>query len=98
VIHIAGLAVHYWSVPGHTYSGMVYKIGNALFTGDVLSAGIIGKTSSKYAEQTMVDNLRRKILCQDGGTAILPGHGPPSCIAVEKVVNYGLKEINKENL
>ncbi|MDR3312445.1 MAG: MBL fold metallo-hydrolase [Spirochaetaceae bacterium] len=91
VIRVAGLEVNYWSVPGHSFSGMVYKIGSVLFTGDVLTSGTIGKTASKYAEQTLADNLKRKILTKDDTLTILPGHGPPSCIGVEKVINYNLQ-------
>ena len=52
-IRIAGLPVTYMALPGHTADSIVYKIGNAIFTGDSLSAGRLGSTNSNYSSHIL---------------------------------------------
>ena len=87
VIQVAGIDVEYFSLPGHTNDSMVYKIGSVLFTGDSLSACKIGSTNSKFSERTLVKNIRQKILSQTDDTVIMPGHGPPTSVGVEREFN-----------
>ena len=87
VLKIAGLDVEYFSLPGHTNDSMVYKIGSVIFTGDSLSACKIGSTNSKFSERTLVKNIKQKILSQTDDTVIMPGHGPPTTVAVEREFN-----------
>ena len=87
-IKIAGFTVYYMSVPGHSSDSMVYKIGNVIFTGDVLSAGKIGSTNSSYANHLLRTNISQKIFSQQDNTVIFPGHGPPTSVAAEKLVKY----------
>jgi len=87
---VAGLEVEYYSVPGHSSDSMVYKIGSVMFTGDTVLAGTIGETSSKYAKKLLVSNITKKVLSQTDDTVLMPGHGPPSTVATEKVYNLDL--------
>lgn len=87
LVQIAGLAVEYFSLPGHTNDSMVYKIGNVLFTGDCLSAGKIGSASSKFSERNLIKNIEQKILSQTDDTVIMPGHGPPTTVGTEREFN-----------
>lgn len=89
-LRIAGLAVEHIAVPGHTIDSMMYKIGNIIFTGDAISAGNIGSTSSSYSAAILKDNLKKKILSQNENTILMPGHGPPTTIGVEKLYNTGI--------
>jgi glyoxylase-like metal-dependent hydrolase (beta-lactamase superfamily II) len=86
----AGLTVGFASVPGHSFDSIYYRIGNALFTGDALTAGLIGSTDSGYAKQTLVSHIKAKILCAGDCDIIMPGHGPPSTIGAEKQFNIDL--------
>ena len=90
IIKAAGLNVSYMSLPGHTADSMVYKIGQCLFTGDVLFAGQAGPTNSSYAKKTLVANIASKILSQQENTVILPGHGPPSTVGAERQFNLDM--------
>ncbi len=87
---VAGLTVRYYSVPGHSPDSMVYRIGNVLFTGDTLTSGIIGETSSKYSQKLLVDNIRERIYSQMDSTILMPGHGPPSTIEGERRFNLDI--------
>lgn len=92
MVRVAGLAVHYFSVPGHTSDSMVYQIGRVAFTGDVLSAGRIGSTNSRYSSLILRGNIRQKILSLPDTTVIMPGHGPPTCVAIEKQYNIEMND------
>ena len=86
-LKIIGTNVGYLSVPGHTADSMVYKIGQILFTGDALTAGLLGSTNNSYAERILKTNIKTKILSQNDELIIMPGHGPPSTIKSEKQFN-----------
>ena len=87
IIQTAGLTVGYMSLPGHTPDSMVYKIGNVLFTGDVISAGKIGSSTNKFSEKALIKNIQQKILSQQEDTILMPGHGPPTTVAAEILFN-----------
>ncbi|MCR5219257.1 MBL fold metallo-hydrolase [Treponema sp.] len=90
-INTAGLKVQYFSVPGHTSDSMVFKIGNALFTGDTITSGIIGETASSYSKNLLKSKIQEKIFSQTDETVIMPGHGPPTTVASEKQFNLDVK-------
>lgn len=90
-LHIAGLSVRYMSLPGHSSDSMAYQIGNAIFTGDAISAGRIGRTNSSYSKHLLRRNVNEKIISQQENTILLPGHGPPSTVGAEQQFNSDLK-------
>lgn len=94
-MRLAGLTVKYMNLPGHTSDSMVYQIGNAIFTGDTLSAGKIGSTNSSYSKHLLKRNIDLKILSQQENTVLFPGHGPPSTVGAELKFN---NDFNKEYL
>lgn len=96
-LRIAGLSVEHIAVPGHTIDSMMYKIGNVIFTGDAISAGNVGSTSSSYSSAILRDNLKKKILSQNENTILMPGHGPPTTIGVERLYNMGVDYKSEED-
>ena len=78
------------TVPGHSTDSAVFKIDRFLFTGDALSAGLVGNTNNSYAAATQVSALRSKILSLPGDFTVLPGHGPPSSLEAERQFNLDL--------
>ncbi len=97
-IRLAGMTVHYMTLPGHTADSMIYKIGNILFTGDTIGAGRIGSTNSSYSSHILKRNINEKILSQQESTVIMPGHGPPTSVGAEKLYNKDLEGIVYNNL
>jgi hydroxyacylglutathione hydrolase len=73
--------------PGHSGDSVVFKINNLLFTGDTLFAGSIGSTPDNYARELIVSIIHEKILCLDDEYFIFPGHGPPSKVGIERILN-----------
>ena len=89
-VRLGGLLVHYMSIPGHTSDSVLYKIGNVLFTGDVISAGEIGDTASSYSQFVLKTNIKEKIFSQNEDIILMPGHGPPTTIGAAKKFNVDL--------
>jgi len=87
---IGGFTIDVLSVPGHSSDSVVYKIGEMLFTGDVLTAGLVGSTASAYGAATQMNKLRSRILSLPGNYVILPGHGPPSTLEAERRFNVDI--------
>ncbi len=92
VIELAGIRIQALLIPGHSSDSLVFKIDNALFTGDVLMSGRIGSTDSSMSHSLLLRSLREKLLPLDNHTLIFPGHGTPSTLGVEKIINPDLLE------
>jgi glyoxylase-like metal-dependent hydrolase (beta-lactamase superfamily II) len=78
------------SVPGHSSDSAVYKIDNWLFTGDAMSAGLVGTTASSYGAALQMTAIRSKLLSLPGDFIVFPGHGPPSTLEAERQFNAGI--------
>jgi len=91
-----GLAVSALSVPGHSADSIVFKVGKLLFTGDALHAGLVGRTMSQYGLGLLKEQLRQKVLSLPDDSIVLPGHGPPSCVAAERLFNAGFRKTKAE--
>ena len=86
-LDIGGFTVEVISIPGHSADSVVYRIGALLFTGDVLTAGLVGNTASAYGAATQINKLRSRLLSLPGDYLVLPGHGPPSTLEAERRFN-----------
>jgi glyoxylase-like metal-dependent hydrolase (beta-lactamase superfamily II) len=74
--------------PGHSPGGITLRIGNALFTGDALFAGSIGRhdfTNSDGA--ALLEGIRERLLSQPDDLLVFSGHGPVSTIGQERRYN-----------
>lgn len=90
-LRIDSFAVEVISIPGHSPDSVVFKIGRMLFTGDALSAGLIGKTASNYGDATELAALRSKLFSLPYDCTVFPGHGPPSSLESERRFNAGIQ-------
>ena len=90
IVSIGSFRIEVIAAPGHSADSAVFKIGSLLFTGDTLSAGLVGTTASVYGAANQMTALRGKILSQPGYHAILPGHGPPTSLEAELRFNAGI--------
>lgn len=77
-------------VPGHTrgHVALYYKEGNALFAGDVLFMGSIGRTDLPGGDyDDLMESIRLQILPLPDETTVYPGHGPATNLGQEKEGN-----------
>lgn len=74
--------------PGHTDGSSCYLFGGTLFSGDTLFAASVG---GAYGDATgygdILNSVRSKIFTLPGETAVMPGHGPPTTVDLEKEHN-----------
>jgi glyoxylase-like metal-dependent hydrolase (beta-lactamase superfamily II) len=80
--------------PGHSPGHVSFhEAGSgALFDGDVLFAGGIGRTDLPGQDhETLLASIRAKLVPLPGATRVFPGHGPPTTIAAELASNPWLK-------
>jgi glyoxylase-like metal-dependent hydrolase (beta-lactamase superfamily II) len=83
------------SVPGHSADSLVYKIGRFLFSGDTISAGMLGATPSSYGSMRQIAKIQKSIFPLQGDFVIFPGHGPPSTLNVERQYNASVEYFHK---
>ncbi|MCL2129558.1 MAG: MBL fold metallo-hydrolase [Treponema sp.] len=98
IIKLGTFRVEVISVPGHSADSAVFKIGRLLFTGDALTAGLVGSTASSYAAANQITALRSKIMSLPGDFTILPGHGPPTSLEAERRFNFGLDSFEQQKV
>ena len=91
IIAAGDLKVECLTTPGHTPGGICYRVQSQdqalCFVGDTLFAGSVGGSNplSLYAEH--LASVRGRVLQWDPDTVLLPGHGPPTTVKEERVMN-----------
>jgi glyoxylase-like metal-dependent hydrolase (beta-lactamase superfamily II) len=89
-IGIGPFSIEVISIPGHSADSAVFLVDSLLFTGDVLTTGMVGTTASAYGAATQVNKLRSRLLSLPGDYTVFPGHGPPSTLEAERRYNVGI--------
>jgi glyoxylase-like metal-dependent hydrolase (beta-lactamase superfamily II) len=97
-LELAGVKLVADHAPGHTPGSVAFRLdaelvasdatAGALFTGDLLFAGSIGRTDLPGGDyETILDSLARVCLPLPDGTVVLAGHGPLTTIGAERASN-----------
>lgn len=74
--------------PGHSPGSISLATDGALFSGDTLFAGSIGRTDLPGGDtQALLDAVRAKLYVFDDDLDVYPGHGPATTIGREKATN-----------
>ncbi len=74
--------------PGHTDGSSCYIFKDAVFSGDTLFAASVGGAygdASTYDD--ILNSVRSKLFTLPDDTVVMPGHGPPTTVALEKEHN-----------
>lgn len=90
LINIGGFNIEVIAVPGHSTDSVLYRTKQFLFTGDVISAGMLGSTPSPYSAMREIATIQNTIFPMHGNYVIFPGHGPPSTLEVERKFNINI--------
>jgi hydroxyacylglutathione hydrolase len=94
IFKVAGLTFETLSVPGHSPGHLAYATDGALFSGDVLFAGGVGRTDLPFADwDTLVESIRMLFHRLPPETVVYPGHGPPTTLGAERERNPFLAEL-----
>jgi hydroxyacylglutathione hydrolase len=93
-IELAGISFETVRVPGHSPGHLAFYADGALFSGDVLFAGSVGRTDLPYADwDTLVESIRTLVDRFPAETVVYPGHGPPTTLGSELAGNPFLAEL-----
>ena len=93
-IDLAGLTFETVQVPGHSPGHLAFSTDEALFSGDVLFAGSVGRTDLPRASwDTLVESIRALVDRFPPETVVYSGHGPPTTLGAELSRNPFLAEL-----
>ncbi|MBJ7603531.1 MAG: MBL fold metallo-hydrolase [Candidatus Dormibacteraeota bacterium] len=85
---VGSLAFDVLHTPGHSPGGVTLRIGNALFTGDALFAGSIGRSDFSNSDaEALLAGIKRELLSQPDDFLVFSGHGPVTTIGQERRYN-----------
>ena len=74
--------------PGHTPGGCSFLIDDAIFVGDTLFQGSIGRTDLPGGDRKILDKSLIKLINKlNPKTTVYSGHGPSTSIGFEKINN-----------
>jgi hydroxyacylglutathione hydrolase len=80
--------IHVIHTPGHSPGGVCLHAPGAVFTGDTLFAGSIGRTDFQGGDHNqLIKGVVKKIFPLGDELRIYPGHGPTSTIGRERATN-----------
>jgi hydroxyacylglutathione hydrolase len=93
-IDVAGIHFQTLSVPGHTPAHLAFAADDAVFAGDVLFAGGVGRTDRPDGDwETLLDSIRTLADRLPPETVVYPGHGQPTTFGRELETNPFLAEL-----
>lgn len=74
--------------PGHTDGSSSFLFASTVFTGDTLFAGSVGGAYGDVSTyDDILNSVRMKLFALPDETVVMPGHGPPSRIGLEREHN-----------
>ncbi len=74
--------------PGHSPGSISLLADGALFSGDTLFAGSIGRTDLPGGDgRALFDAVQKKLFTLDEDLPVYPGHGPATTLATERASN-----------
>ncbi len=97
-LDLAGLTIDVLHTPGHTPGHCCFLVRDEgiLFSGDQLFAGSIGRTDLPGGSfETLMRSMFDKVLPLPDETRVLPGHGPMTTLAQERLSNPFLQELTR---
>jgi glyoxylase-like metal-dependent hydrolase (beta-lactamase superfamily II) len=97
-LHLAGFEIDVLSTPGHSPGHVSFSVPaeHALFSGDVLFEGSVGRTDLPGADwSTLLESIRDIYQALPDTTTVYPGHMGITTLEKERSTNPFLAEISK---
>jgi hydroxyacylglutathione hydrolase len=93
-IEVAGIELQTLLVPGHSPAHLAYYTDGALFSGDVVFAGGVGRTDLRGGDwDALLESIRALVERFAPETVVYPGHGPRTTLGAELARNPFLAEL-----
>lgn len=92
---LGSLTIHVIHTPGHTPGGVTLRVGDALFTGDTLFAGSMGRSDFPGGNTQQLFASLKKLAQLEGDFQVLPGHDRTTTLERERRSNVFMLEALK---
>ena len=93
-VEVAGISFQVRHVPGHSPGHLSYYADGALFSGDVLFSGSVGRVDLPFGDwETLLASIRSLADAYPPETVVLSGHGPVTTLGDELARNPFLAEL-----
>lgn len=91
-LNLGNLTISVLHTPGHTPGGVCLQVGEALFTGDTLFQGSMGRTDFPGGSYEQLMASLKRLGQLSGDYHVLPGHMGASTLEQERKSNYYMQE------
>ena len=92
VVKLGSLDILVLHTPGHTPGGVCLLVGDALFTGDTLFYGSMGRTDFAGGSYEAIMASLKRLALLPGNYQVLPGHMDTTTLDRERKINFYIKE------
>ena len=87
LLDVCGIKIKVIATPGHTDGSVCFMVDNAIFTGDTLFDGSVGRTDFKTGNrQDMIKSIK-KLFSLDGDYSVYPGHDTFTTLEYQRKYN-----------
>ena len=87
-LQLAGFDIEVLFTPGHSPGHVTYAVENALFSGDVLFEGSVGRTDLPGGDtQTLLRSIATLLESYGDETTVYPGHMGITTLGAERATN-----------
>lgn len=86
-IELCGVSFRVVATPGHTAGGVCYLAEDALFTGDTLFQGSVGRSDLPTGDGAQLERSVKKLYALEGDYRVFPGHGEDTALEYERKYN-----------
>ena len=86
-LNICGINIKVIATPGHTDGSVCFMVDNAIFTGDTLFDGSVGRTDFKTGNRQDMINSIKKLFSLDGDYSVYPGHDTFTTLEYQRKYN-----------
>ena len=94
---VGGITFEVVDVPGHSAGHVAFHADGALFSGDVVFAGSVGRVDLPGGDwDTLLESIRTLVDRFGPDTTVYPGHGPKTTLGRELETNPFLRDLRAE--
>ena len=87
ILDLCGMKIKVIATPGHTEGSVCFLCEDALFTGDTLFCGDVGRTDLPTGSAEALQQSIRKLYAMEGDYAVYPGHDEDTTLQKERMTN-----------
>ena len=93
---LGGGRIRVLHTPGHTVGGVCFLTDDALFSGDTLFAGGVGRTDFPGGDYSALRESLQRLAALEGDLRVFPGHGPATTLGRERRENPYIGQDNDD--